>query len=164
MHYGVLVNKYKIANLVLFFMSAGALLAAYVGEHVFHLLPCKLCIVQRIPYFIVLALSIFNIKRNSKPIVFVMTAVILFGAAVAAYNVAIEKNWVEYNPETCTEKKSATSSKDLSAMLDDILNKNAVRCDIPAFVFLGISLAGWNLLASLVVSVGILLFVRYKKS
>jgi disulfide bond formation protein DsbB len=70
----------------------------------------------------------------------------LAGAGLAFYHVGVEQHWFA-GPSACTG--AATAADTVEALKARILGQMPVRCDEPAWSLWGISLAGWNLLASL---------------
>ncbi len=67
-------------------------------------------------------------------------------AALAFYHVGVEQHWFA-GPSACTA--AAGTPTTLEALKAQLLHQQPVRCDEPAWSLFGISLAGWNLLASL---------------
>ena len=68
------------------------------------------------------------------------------GSGIAFYHVGVEKHWFT-GPNACTGV--ATAADTVEALKARILGQMPVRCDEPAWMLWGVSLAGWNLLASL---------------
>jgi disulfide bond formation protein DsbB len=122
-----------------------ALLSQYVGG----LQPCELCLAERWPYYgaIVLAgLALALDERRALWGIRLVALIFLGSAALAAYHVGVEQQWIA-GPTACTGGGSgAKSAEDLMKFLQ---NQQAVRCDEIQWSLLGVSLAGWNLVASL---------------
>ena len=53
-------QTYKMI-IILGLMSAGLLSAAYAFEHIGGLVPCKLCIWQRVPHFLIIAVALMGL-------------------------------------------------------------------------------------------------------
>jgi disulfide bond formation protein DsbB len=125
----------------------GALLSQYRGG----LAPCELCLLQRWPWAAAIIISLIAITvriRSALPWVALLLAVVFaVGSALAVYHVGVEKHWF-VGPNACTG--AATAADTVEALKARILGQMPVRCDEPAWSLWGISLAGWNLLASLV--------------
>ena len=66
-------------------------------------------------------------------------------AALAYYHVGVEQHWFA-GPSACTG--SVTGASSIEALKAQLLARQPVNCDEPAWRLFGISLAGWNLLAS----------------
>jgi len=125
----------------------GALLSQYWGG----LAPCELCLLQRWPWAAAIIISLVAIIAGSRAalpwVALLLTAVFAVGSAFAFYHVGVEKHWFA-GPNACTG--AATAADTVEALKARILGQMPVRCDEPAWMMWGISLAGWNLLASLV--------------
>ena len=133
--------------------AAGAvgLGAALIGQFVFDLSPCALCIHQRWPY---VAAIVFGVAARSisapaparaAP---VALAAIGFwiGAGIAAFHVGVERGWWRGTSE-CGGSLDFSSPEALKARL---LAAPVVRCEDVAWELFGLSMAGYNVLASLV--------------
>jgi disulfide bond formation protein DsbB len=130
-----------------------ALLSQYWGG----LAPCELCLAQRWPWAAAIAISLISILFANRPtlpwVALLLTAVFAVGCGLAFYHVGVEKHWFA-GPEACTG--TATAADTAEALKAHILGQAPVRCDEPAWSLWGISLAGWNLLASIVMAGGCL--------
>ncbi len=124
----------------------GALLFQYVGG----LPPCHLCLYQRWPYYITIGLTVLTLglgRRDVAAWVAGLCALLfLAGGVLAFYHVGVEQHWFA-GPSSCTGPQSAADS--VEALTAQILGQKPVRCDEVAWSLFGVSLAGWNLLASL---------------
>ncbi|HUN46915.1 MAG TPA: disulfide bond formation protein B [Stellaceae bacterium] len=137
---------------LLLVIAAGAVVgAALLSEHVGGLVPCELCLAERWPYYIILALNLIAVLvgnlRLSRLILSLSAIVFLVSAGLGAYHVGVEQHWI-VGPTACTggETGGAKSIEDLQKML---LQQQPVRCDEVQWSLFGISLAGWNFLISL---------------
>ena len=132
--------------------SAGLLAAAHLFERVGGLAPCALCLDQREVHWV--ALAVFVLVRgvivltNSTRALMIglVLMVLVFGYStwLSGYHAGVEWKWWP-GPETC----SATT--DLSGPINplDALDDTVVPCTEAAWRLLGISMAGYNFLASL---------------
>lgn len=136
-----------------FFLTGSAclvtLLAVYLSEYGFGLIPCPLCFYQRYPYIAALLLSlmgeyVITARHNKTWLGLTIAGCFFLSAAIALYHVSIEQGFMAV-PSGCTENQFADSIEALRLQLEAT---PATRCDIPAFVFLGLSMAGWNVLWS----------------
>jgi len=139
----------------------GALLSQYWGG----LAPCELCLLQRWPWAAAIAIAVIAIMVGSRPalpwIALLLTAVFAIGSALAFYHVGVEKHWFA-GPSACTAADTVADT--VAALKAQILGQKPVRCDEPAWSLWGISLAGWNLLASLLMTGGCLaVFSRLRR-
>lgn len=135
-------------------VSALMLAVAHASETFGHLIPCELCLRQREVYWVALAVGLvgYAIVRGLRRPRLALLAdgllalVFLVGAGVAAYHAGVEWKWWR-GPEVCTGGGSA-SAGDLAALLAGA-KVAPPRCDVAAWRGLGLSMAGWNALASL---------------
>ena len=76
---------------------------------------------------------------------------LLFTAStvLAFYHVGVEQHWFA-GPSACTG--SVTGASSIEALKAQLLARQPVNCDEPAWRLFGISLAGWNLLASALIT------------
>jgi disulfide bond formation protein DsbB len=122
----------------------GALLSQYWGG----LAPCELCLFQRWPWAAAIVIALIAImvgSRSALPwVALLLAAVFAIGSALAFYHVGVEQHWFT-GPSACTG--AATAADTVEALKARILGQTPVRCDEPAWLLWGISLAGWNLLA-----------------
>jgi disulfide bond formation protein DsbB len=132
------------ASLLLALASAAILLAALALQYLGGLPPCPLCIWQRWPYVAVIALGLIGWRWRPRAMLGVAALVLLGGAGIAAYHVGIEQGWWAL-PAGCVAGGTAQSVEELKRMLAEA----PPACDQVGFTFLGLSLAGWNLVASL---------------
>jgi disulfide bond formation protein DsbB len=132
------------ACLLLARASAAILLGALALQHVGGLPPCHLCVWQRWPYVALIALGVIGWRAYPRAMLALATLVLLVGAGLAAYHVGIEQGWWAL-PAGCVAGGSAQSIEDLRRMLAEA----PPACDQVRFTFLGLTLAGWNLVASL---------------
>ena len=150
-------NEPVPAALAIFALSAATILGAWFFQLVLKLAPCPLCLEQRIPYYIVIPLSLLIAvaARARAPRVLgtvgflAVLAAMLFSAGLAAYHAGVEwRFWP--GPADCSGPMTDFTKK--GALLDQLQSIQVVRCDEAAWRFLGISLAGYNVLISLVLA------------
>ncbi len=134
-------------------MSAIVLGAALFSQYWGGLAPCELCILQRWPWAVAITISIVALfvgDRRSLPwVALVLGLVFLVSAGFAFYHLGVEQHWFA-GPSACTPSTAAATT--LEEMRQRILNAQVVRCDQPQWSLFGVSLAGLNLLASLVMA------------
>ena len=138
-----------------------ALLSQYWGG----LAPCELCLLQRWPWAAAIVISLISIIGGSRPalpwVALLLSVVFAIGCGLAFYHVGVEKQWFA-GPEACTG--AATAADTVEALRARILGQMPVRCDEPAWSLWGISMAGWNLLASVMMTGGCLAaFVQLRR-
>src|SRR5438132_1478967 len=128
---------------------SGALVSQYWGG----LAPCELCVLQRWPWVLSIVISAVGIRVSSRLalswVALTLAAVFAVSSVLAFYHAGVERHWFA-GPSACTG--AATAADTVEALKARILGQMPVRCDEPAWSLWGISLAGWNLLASLVMA------------
>jgi disulfide bond formation protein DsbB len=144
----------RISALFLLGASAGSLLAAFFFQYVVGLQPCVLCIWQRWPYAVVIALSIASLAVTTdahklRAALLALSGVaLLVGGGVAVFHVGVEQHWW-----TGTSGCGVTATADsIDALRAQIMAAPVVRCDQVAWSLFGISMAGYNILISLVLA------------
>ena len=126
--------------------------------------PCKLCLYQRIPYFlaILLIIKIFFFKKYEKIALLILTLIFAGSAALAFYHFGIEQGFFNESLACTTPDLSKTLSKE---QLLEQLKQNNISCKDVSFRILGLSFAAINTIFSLVLSViFIKLFLNYGKN
>ncbi len=145
------------AALAIFALSTGTILGAWFFQYVLKLPPCPLCLEERLPYHIVIPLSLLMViaafVRAPRALIVVgfvaILATVLCGAALAAYHAGVEWRWWP-GPNDCSGPLTDLSAK--GSLLNQLQSVQVERCDEAAWRFLGISLAGYNVLISLVLA------------
>jgi disulfide bond formation protein DsbB len=145
------VTQTRRAPLLILIASAavvgGALLFQYVGG----LAPCELCLYQRWPYYgaiVVTLIALFLGREGFTVAVLSLCAGgFVMGAALAFYHVGVEQHWFA-GPSACSGD-SFPAGASIAELRAALLARQPVRCDEPQWSLMGVSLAGWNLLASL---------------
>jgi len=135
--------------ILVFLMSAGALLGAYGFQYIGGLDPCILCLYQRIPHAVVLVLTVAAIFMVGRPPATLWLTVLagltlLVGAGIAGFHVGVEQKWWEGTAEC----GSSGTPDSLEALRAQILSQPVARCDEVPWSLFGISMAGYNMLIS----------------
>lgn len=136
------------APLLLAFCSAALLAGAYGFQYIGGLSPCTLCYWQRIPYAGTIAVGLVAAFFRGKPqraMMALMAALFFANSAVAAYHAGVEWKLLP-GPSACSG--SSVPSESLEDLKRRLAGTHVVRCDEAPWVFLGLSLAGWNALAA----------------
>jgi len=136
--------------------GALTILGAYVFQYGFGLPPCPLCLEQRIPYYVAIPLALVVAKaaqqRVPRPWVVgglgLLVLAMLIGAGLGVYHAGVEWKWWA-GPQDCSGPLDPLGTRDLLQQLQTV---SIVRCDEAAWRFLGLSLAGYNVLISLLLA------------
>jgi len=145
-----LLRRPSAAPAAVLIASAATLGAAMLSQHAGGLAPCVLCIWQRYPHAAAIGLAamawlIADRRAGSSALLASAGAALWIGAGIAAYHVGVEQGWWA-GTAGCTAQGTAGSLEELRAM---VMTAPVVRCDEVQWSFLGLSMAGWNLLISL---------------
>ncbi len=130
--------------------SAALLLGALAFQYIGGLAPCSLCIWQRWPHAIAIACGLLLIVWPARVLAALGGLAVTVGAGIGVYHAGIEQRWWQ-GPDTCTAPMPGTMAP--GELLDRILATPVVLCDEIAWSWLGISMAGWNVIFSLVLAV-----------
>jgi disulfide bond formation protein DsbB len=138
-----------------FVTSAAMLAIAHAFETFGHLAPCELCLYERQVYWVALPVAAlaFIASQGVSPKVFtpwiggLLALIFLTGAGIAIYHAGAEwKFWP--GPSTCSGTGGGVSAAGLANLMNGA-KVEMPHCDKAAWVFLGLSMAGWNALISL---------------
>ena len=126
--------------------------------------PCKLCLYERVPYFlsILLLIKLLLFKKNEKITLLILSLVFVGSSALAFYHFGIEQGFFSESLLCKAEDLSKILSKE---QLLEQLKQNSVSCKDVSFRILGLSLAAINTIFSLFLSVIFMkLFLNYAKN
>lgn len=129
--------------------GSAALLAGALGfQHLGGYAPCELCLIQRWPHVVAVAMGIVALLLPPRMLWrFAGLAAALTASALGLYHTGVERGWWE-GPTACSGQGSIA---DLSPdqLLNQIMAAPVVRCTDVAWHFLGLSMASWNAILSL---------------
>jgi disulfide bond formation protein DsbB len=151
------LSSLSLGALVLLF-AVIVILSALGFEHVGGYIPCALCLQQRYAYYLsipllAIALALLSTRRSgAATLLFAIVALaFLANVGLAIYHAGAEwKLWA--GPESCSA--STPLSTNAGDLLRHLAKSRAIRCDEAALRVFGLSLAGWNVLASLLLAAG----------
>lgn len=147
--------------------SAAMLAAAHAFETFGHLNPCHLCLLQRDVYWTSLSVGVvgfvlgymrFGWARRAAD--GLLALIFLVGMGLAAYHAGVEWKWWP-GPASCTGSGTVTATQ-LSAFLNGA-KSTVVQCDEAAWRMFGVSMAGYNAIISLGLTVLSVLAVREER-
>ena len=156
----------RTAALAIAAIGAAAILGAWFFQYVMGLAPCPLCLEQRIAYYFAIPLAVLvalgSLVGASRKVLVAALVVIALGmlwnAGLGAYHAGVEwKFWP--GPQDCSPTGTMGDLK-AGGLLKQLESIRVVRCDEVAWSFLGISLAGYNVLISLALAAIALLGAR----
>ena len=156
------INKKFIFPILVF--TSLVLVTAFIIENQLGHEPCKLCLYERIPYFlsVLLIIKMFYIKKNQRVTLLILFLAFISSAALAFYHFGIEQGFFSESLACTAGDLSKTFSKE---QLLEQLKQNTISCKDVSFRILGLSLAAINTIFSLFLSVIFMkLFLNYEKN
>jgi disulfide bond formation protein DsbB len=138
------------AAAVVLAVAAATIAGALTSEYGFGLVPCKLCLWQRWPYYAGVPLAALTMlapdPRLRRAGLGALALLFLGSAGLGAYHAGVEWGfWA--GPADCGGGAAPVTS--VEDLLKGIETTRVVSCTEAAWRFLGLSLAGWNALVSL---------------
>lgn len=126
-------------------------------QHIGGFIPCKLCLEQRTPYYIGVPLMLLAFASSTLRWPPVITRgllaagglLMLWGMGLGTYHAGVEWGWWE-GPADCGAV--AYPGGDSGSLLDQLNAVVPPSCDQAAGRFLGLSFAGWNVVASAILA------------
>jgi disulfide bond formation protein DsbB len=145
--------------------SAAVMAVVLLSQYWGGLAPCELCLSERWPWDVAIVIAFVAAMVGSRAalpwVALLLAAVFAVGSALAFYHVGVEQHWFA-GPSACTA--AGGTPETLDALKAQLLHQQPVRCDEPAWTLFGISLAGWNFLASLTMTcICLVVFVRVRR-
>jgi disulfide bond formation protein DsbB len=148
----MLNQKQNVYLILILFVILAALISAYMIEYNLGHEPCKLCIYERIPYFLAIFLiveALFS-KKNVKMTLLLLSLIFIISTGLAFYHFGIEQGFFSES-FVCGEKNfEGTLSKE---QLLENLKKNTISCKNVSFKIMGLSLAAINTIFSTILSI-----------
>lgn len=143
-------NRANTAFMLGLFTIMAALAFEYIGGYI----PCELCLGQRLPYYIGLPiLAIIIGTWNFTPVTLrilatlIVAGIFIWGTYMGAYHAGVEWGFWP-GPTACTGTGAGLSFGDLN----NLDAARVVPCDQAQVRFFGLSFAGLNAIASLIIS------------
>lgn len=131
-------------------VSAAVVGAALGSQYLGGLQPCELCLYERWPYYAAILLAALGMSihtpRARQSALWLIAGFFAASVGLAAYHVGVEQHWIA-GPSACTGGLGGASSP--AQLLKMLEARQPVRCDVVQWSFHGVSLAGFNLIASL---------------
>lgn len=142
-------------------VTVGVLSSAYSAQYIGGLRPCILCLYERVPWFAAGGLMLIIILMHfsgpgRRGILWLTGLILLGGAALGGYHVGVEQGYFQ-PPSACSAQEIPGSLDQLKALLETTV---APRCDQIPWQKFGISLAGYNAIASFLMAAAAFYGVR----
>jgi disulfide bond formation protein DsbB len=139
-------------------VAALTLAGAWFFQLVLDILPCPLCLEQRYAYYLAIPLAVLVAIAAARDAprgwliagLALLALAALGNAGLGAYHSGVEWGWWQ-GPTDCTGPVGNLGSA--GSLLDRLATVKVIRCDEVQWRFLGLSLAGYNVLISLLMAV-----------
>lgn len=147
----MMISRTRLA-LALSALTAAAALAGATAAERHGLVPCALCLIERWPYWIALALALAGLalpRALGRVALWLLLAAVLGGAAVAALHVGVEAKWWPSPLPECSAPRLAAGS--IAERLASLPARPFKPCDEPTYLIpaVPLSTAGLNLIFAL---------------
>tara|TARA_B100001057_G_scaffold369223_1_gene372827 strand:- start:1649 stop:2116 length:468 start_codon:yes stop_codon:yes gene_type:complete len=130
----------------IFFFSIVSILFAFYLQYILGHAPCKLCIYQRIPYYLIIAIGVINLLLNKylKFSLILISVLLLSELLISGFHTLSTFGIIEY-----TGCESTTLPTDINQLKEALLNNSLeVTCSNANLNFYGIPLSFYNTLFS----------------
>jgi disulfide bond formation protein DsbB len=128
--------------------SAALLGGAFAFQYIGGLAPCQLCLWQRWPHAAAILIGVVALATGWRGLAWLGALAALATAGIGLFHVGVEQLWWEGLASCTAGSIEGISAADLLDPTKDVAA--VVRCDEIAWSMLGISMAGWNMILSLV--------------
>jgi len=123
--------------------------AVLVSQYWGGLQPCELCLMERWPYYVAIAIAFLALAFPaigwSRTALLLLAVVFVVSAGLGFYHVGVEYHWFR-GPTACTNNGDVPQT--LEQLKQMLAHTQVVMCDQVQWSLGGISLAGWNFIAS----------------
>jgi disulfide bond formation protein DsbB len=150
-------NPALTAALAVTVIAAATLAGAWFFQLVLGLVPCELCLAQRYAYYLAVPLGVLvaiAAARDAPRSVLMAGLALLLLAALGNAGLGVYHAGVEWKfwqgPTACTGPIGNLGSA--GSLLERLDTVKVIRCDEVQWTFLGLSLAGYNVLISLLMA------------
>jgi disulfide bond formation protein DsbB len=153
-HAGITANPALLAALAITIIAAATLAGAWFFQLVLDIRPCPLCLEQRYAYYLAVPLGALVARAAAKDAprgvlivgLAILAAATLYNAGLGAYHAGVEWGFWQ-GPTECSGPVLDLGKA--GSLLDNLDKVKVIRCDEVQWRFLGLSLAGYNVLISL---------------
>ena len=156
----IFLNKKNFYLLILIYSLFTIFFVLYI-EYILLYKPCKLCLYQRIPYIAAIFVSFigYNYYKNDKILISIII-IFIISFFISGYHFGIENNIFEEFSGCSGNTLEITDKTELLKSL----NNTVPSCKDTNLKFLGLSLAGINVLLSLLIIIYSFKTLIYEKN
>jgi disulfide bond formation protein DsbB len=145
------------ASLAVTIIAAATIAGAWFFQLVLEILPCPLCLEQRYAYYLAIPVGLLTViaarAGAPRPLLLAGLAILcvaaLVNAGLGTYHSGVEWGFWQGPTDCSGPVLNLGNAADLLSKLDTV---KVVRCDEVQWRFLGLSLAGYNVLISLLMA------------
>ena len=155
--------KKKIELNIILSLSIFALIAAFFIEYILDHKPCNLCLLERVPYILVIILVVLVtiFEKFERSIFFLLSLIFLSATILSFYHFGIEQGFIKESIVCNLNQETSNLSKE--DLLKELNNKR-ISCKDVGFKIFGLSLATINTFISLILStITLKIFLNYEK-
>jgi disulfide bond formation protein DsbB len=142
-----------------------ALCFQYIGGYT----PCELCLLQRQPYYYGIPVAILAALSALLRLPIWLTRILLavagimmvVGGGIGVYHAGVEWGFWE-GPSSCTGPAFDSTAPASGGVLGSLNKVHGPSCSVAALRVLGLSMAGWNVIASAILAV--IAFIGLRKT
>ena len=139
--------------------ACSMIIGVFVLQYFFNVAPCKLCYMQRYPYYCAFAVCVgaYLLPERARPYAFLVSGFIfLVSVGLGVYHMGVQWGfWL--GPQDCSDTNSIVSDN-ADQLLAQLETLTLVSCSEVNFYLFGFSLAAWNTIASIFAVLTCLLF------
>lgn len=140
-----MMSDFAKARLLALVVPSALMLGALGSQYIGGLYPCEMCYWQRWPHDAAIVLALFafgtRVDRAAHVLVALAALAIMVSGGIGVFHAGVEYGWWQ-GITTCSTTAAGVS-------LEDIMRAPVIRCDVPQWTLLGVSLAGFNAIISL---------------
>ena len=150
-------NLYFISYSFLF--SLTAILFALYYEYIENYPPCELCIYQRFPYYLIIVTTLFFFvfKKNFNIVSSLIILAVFISLLLSVTHAGVELGWWQIKSSCSNNIRDFNDIEKLRSFLEDV---PITKCDQIIWSYKGISMAGYNVIFSIV---NLIILINYKK-
>ena len=157
-------NSKNLLIKFIFLVSIIALVFAFFIEYILGHQPCNLCILERIPYLVAIIVVLLNFKfiQFEKFFILLLTIIFLAGTILSLYHLGIEQGVIQES--LVCDLKSGSNLLSKEEILKQLKEKS-ISCKDVTFKIFGLSLTSYNILISLLITIGVgKIYFNYDKN
>jgi disulfide bond formation protein DsbB len=137
---------------------AGVVGSALGFEHLGGYIPCELCLLQRQPYYYGIPIALVGAVMAAsgvpswipRSLLLAAGILMLVGAGMGVYHAGVE--WHFWEGPTACSTSAGNATQNAGDLLTQLSTIKGPSCTDAALRVLGLSMAGWNVIASLILA------------